>query len=255
MKTLPSSQNRRRGRAAVLVTFLLTTLLAPALRADEESGWACLGFSDSGDYVAVERFGVHEDSGAAYSMIRVIDVKANRFATPEITTCVGKGCEAPQGSAPTTQEARARNRQNAKSTLAQFGLGDSLRGERLLLSARNRTIPDRGSREGATAAESAQFTWMGINCALMLRELPAPGAPGGKHAPRMIDVRLERGGLELVLQKDEHLPKSRGAGVYAYELEAVLAHKGSLLVVLRYSMPARQGAEVSQLFVTGTVAP
>lgn len=255
MKTLPSRPRRSRAPVFRLGAFLLTMLLAASLHADEESGWACLGFSDSGDHVAVEWFGAHGDSGAAYSTIRVIDVKANRFVTPAIRTCIGKGCEAPHGPAPTVTEARVRNRQNAKSTLAQFGLAGNLRGERLLFSGRSRTMPDRTPRARATALESAQFTWMGTPCALVLRELQAPGAQAGRHAARMIDLRLQRPGLEVVLQTDEHLPKSRGATVDAYELEAVLVHGRALLVVIRYTQPGRRGPEASQLFVSGQIGP
>ncbi len=257
MKT--SSASKRNGDSRGVIAFVAAlvwgALSIGQARAAEESGWACLGFSDAGDHVAVEVFDVREDTGAAHSTIRVIDVKANRFAAPAVITCIGKGCEDPGSSAPTAKEARLRNHQKAKSTLAQFGIGEDLRGQRNLLSAKSRTAQGDGSDGKDMALETAQFAWLGGFSSLVLREVKAPGASQGKHIPRMIDLRLQRAGAEVVLQKDDSIPKSRGAGVYAYELEAAITYKNSLLVVLRYTRPGQKGEEVSQLFVTGQAAP
>jgi predicted secreted protein len=254
MKTLSSNQKRPCGPGvvALVVTFLLTALSVGQARAAEESGWACLGFSDAGDHVAVETFGVREDTGAAFSTIRVIDVKANRFAAPAVTTCIGKGCEESKDPAPTAKEARTRNHQKARSTLAQFGIGENLHGERSLLSAKSRTVQNPGSGAKELVLETAQFPWLGVYSNLVLREL---AASQGKNPPRMIDLRLQRSGTEVILQKDESIPKSRGTGISSYELEAVTTYKNSLLVVLRFVRPGHQGEEASQLFVTGQVAP
>ncbi len=257
MKT--SSANKKQGHrplvVALVATFLPIALPIGQARAAEESGWACLGFSEAGDHVAVEVFGVREDTDAAYSTIRVVDVKTNRFAAPAVTTCIGKGCEDPGGSSPTAKEARTRNHQKAKSTMAQFGIGEDLRGERSLLSAKSRTVQGEGSDAKDMAIESAQFPWLGAYANLVLREVKAPGASQGKHTARMIDLRLQRAGAEVILQKDDSIPKSRGTGIHSYGLEAVVTHKNSLLVVLRYARAGQKGEEVSQLFVTGQVGP
>jgi predicted secreted protein len=106
------------------------------------------------------------------------------------------------------------------------------------------------------AQETAQFAWLGAYCSLVLREVPAPGAAeGGKRSARMIDLRLQRSGAEVILQKDESIPKSRGAGIYSYEVEAAITYKNSLLVVLRYARPDNRGPDISQLFVTGEIGP
>jgi predicted secreted protein len=252
MKTTPSSESKRCSTA--IMAFLLPLLSSPTVRAAEESSWAFLGFSPDGSYAAVETFGVHEDGGSPYSVIRIVDTKGNRFAGPAITTCIGQGCEDAKNPNPTMKEARTRNRVKAKEALARFAIDANLQGERPKLSARQRTSVAQGSGGGGMAQEQAQFRWQGVDCSLVLQEVPAPdGTGGGDKSPRMIDLRLQRYGTELVLQSDKSIPKSRGAGIYSYELDAVITYGGSLLVVLRHTRPGHPGPLTSQMFVTAGV--
>jgi predicted secreted protein len=252
MKTTPSSETR--SCSAAIMAFLLPLLSGQTARAAEESSWAFLGFSPDGSYAAVETFGVHEDGGSPYSMIRIIDTKANRFAGPAITTCIGQGCEDPKNPSPTMKEARTRNRLRAKEALARFAIDANLQGERPKLSARQRISAAQGSGGAGMAQEQAQFRWQGADCTLVLQEVPASdGAGGGDKSPRMIDLRLQRNGTELVLQSDTSIPKSRGAGIYSYELDGVVTYGGSLLVVLRHTRPGHPGPLTSQMFITAGV--
>jgi predicted secreted protein len=252
MKT--TSSNNKHYCSTAIMAFFLTLLSSQQVRATEESAWAFLGFSEAGDYAAVEIFGVHEDGGSAYSMIRIIDTKANRFAVPPITTCVGQGCEDPKNPYPTTKEARTRNRLKAQEPLARFRIDVNFQGEWTKLSAKQRTSMDQGSGVGGTAQEIVQFKWLNTDLTLMLQEIPAPnGKDGGFGPPRMIDLRLQRYGAEITLQRDSSIPKSRGAGIYSYELDTVITHKNSLLVVVRHTRPGHQGPTISQMFVTAEV--
>ena len=237
-----------------IIAFVLTALASQRVRATQESEWAFLGFSLDGDYAAVEIFGVHEDGGSPYSVIRIIDTKANRFTLPPITTCIGQGCEDPRSPHPTMKEVRTRNRLKAKESLVRYRIEPNLQGERTKLSAKQRTSTNQGSGVAGLAQETAQFRWLNSDWTLMLQETPAPGGTdGGSGRPRMIDLRLQRYGAEVTLQRDASVPKSRGAGIYSYELDTVLTYGSSLVVVLRFARPGRQGPEVSQLFVTGQV--
>ena len=256
MHPLSSSKKLHHSIAglAVLLTVMLTVLSSRRVHATEESEWAFLGFSLEGDYAAVESFGVHEDGGSAYSMIRIIDTKANRFASPPISTCVGQGCEASKNQNPTTKEARTLNRLKAKESLVRFRIEPNLQGERIRLSAKQRTSANQAAGVGGMAQESAQFRWRNVDWTLVLQETPAPSGTSGEHGtPRMIDLRLQRSGAEAILQRDSSIPKSRGAGIYSYELDTVITYGSSLFVVLRYARPGHQGPDVSQMFVTTVV--
>jgi predicted secreted protein len=249
MKTSLSSSNLHRGTA--IVAFLFAVLSGHQVRAGEESSWALLGFSEDGAYAAVEVFGGSANGASPFSMIRIIDTKANQFAAPPITTCVGQGCEAPKTASPTQKEVRTLNRQKAKETLARFRIDVNAQGERSKLSAKQRTSGDHDPEGRGLARETAQFRWLGANWTLVLQEVPIPGGgEGGHERARMIDLRAQRDGTEIILQKDRTLPKSRGAGIYWYDLDTVITYKNSLLVVLRHARPGRQGPDVTQLFVT-----
>jgi hypothetical protein len=73
------------------------------------------------------------------------------------------------------------------------------------------------------------------------------------YAAVAVSARLQKYGTELVLQKDKSLPKSRGAGIYWYELDTMITYRSSLLVVLRHARPGHEGVDVSQMFVTGAL--
>jgi len=104
------------------------------------------------------------------------------------------------------------------------------------------------------AQETAHFRWVNVDWTLVLQEIPAAsGNTAGNGLPRMIDLRLQRLAMELILQKDKSIPKSRGAGIYSYGLDTVITYKNILLVVLRYVQPGRQGPDISQMFVTAEV--
>jgi predicted secreted protein len=252
MRTLPSSDKLRRGAAAV--AFFLMVGSSQQVRATEESEWAFLGFSAEGDYAAVELFGVHDDGASPFSLIRIIDIKANRFAEAPIWTCIGPGCEEPKNASPTTKEARTRNRQKARDALARFRIDANVQGERTKLSAKQRTSANQASGAAGMAQETAQFRWMNTEWTLVLQEVPAPkGADGGHGTPRMLDLRLQRNGNELTLQKDRSIPKSRGVGIYAYELDTVLTYRSSLLVVVRHMQAGHEGPDTSQMFITAEV--
>lgn len=240
--------------AALVLTVLLTVLSDRPARANEESSWAFIGFSVDGAYAAVEIFGTHGDGDAPYSMIRVIDTRSNQFTTPPITACAGAGCEGAKAAGASLRDVRAQNRLQAKEALDRHHVDLSLQGERTKLSSRQGALLGQGGPAGV-AQEAAPFRWEDAECLLQLYAVPAPsGAERGQPAPRMIDLRLHRAGAELVLQKDKSIPKSRGAGIYAYELDTVITYRTSLLVVLRHTRPSPHGPVVSQMFVT-TAAP
>jgi predicted secreted protein len=250
MKTLSFGSGL--GRSIVVAAFILMALSSREVGAAEESAWAFLGFSDDGGFVAVEIFGVHEDSGAPYSIIRIIDTKANQFVVPPITTCVGQGCDDTKLAKPTQKEVRTINREKAKEALARFRIDINLQGQRTKLSWKQRAHGDPGSGAVGMARETAQFRWLNADWTLVLQEVPAPnGRDTGNGPPRMIDLRLQKYGSELILQKDKSIPKSRGTGIYWYELDTMITYNNSVLVVLRYARPGDEGPDVSQLFVTG----
>jgi len=243
------TQLRRRafGCGAAILAFLLATLASQRVWAAEESSWAFLGFSDDGASAAVEVFGAQADGDSPYSTIRIIDTKTNQFAGPAITTCVGQGCEAPTNPNPTLKEVRTQNRQKAKEALGRFRIDANLQGERIRWSAKQRTLGQQGSN--GMARETAQFRWLDADWTLALQEVQSPGPDNGHGHPRMIDLRLQKYGAEFILQKDKSVPKSRGTGIYSYELDAAIGYRGSLLVVLRYTRSAPHGPDISQLFV------
>jgi predicted secreted protein len=250
MKTSTSNDKRRLG--AVLVAFLLTVLSSRQVRATEESAWAFLGFSDDGDYAAVEIFGVHGDE-SPHSTIRIINTKANQFVGPPISTCMGRGqgCEDAKNPNATQKEARTRNRLKAKEALASHRIDANLQGEWTKLSAKQRSIVDQGSGDDGMAIETIPLRWQGVDWNLVLQEVPAPGGKNaGYGQPRMIDLRLQKNGNEFSLQKDRAIPRSRGTGIYSYGLDTAITYRNTLLVVLRYARPGRDGSEITQLFVT-----
>jgi predicted secreted protein len=214
----------------------------------EESSWAFLGFSQEGGFAGVEIFGMHGERESPYSMIRVIDTRANQFIGPPISTCVGQGCEAPKTPDPSLKDVRAWNREKAKEALAKYHIDANLQGQRNSLTTKQRVV-DQAS--GGMARESIQFRWLDADCVLVLQEVPASnGRDSGAGRPRMIDLRLQRPGSDMILQKDNRIPQSRGAGIHAYEMDSMMTYGNTIVVVLRYSRPGHPGAETSQMFVT-----
>jgi predicted secreted protein len=232
-----------------MAACLASALASRSVRA-EESSWAFVGFSQDGSFAAVEMFGTRGDRESPYSTIRIIDTKANQFTGPPITTCVGQGCaELPKSAEPGLKEVRTWNRERAREALGRFRIDLNLQGTRNSLSTKQRMSVDQGQGTGGMAREAIQFRWLDADCTLVLQEVPAPnGKDGG--ASRMIDLRLQRGGTELVLQKDARIPQSRGTGIYSYEMDSMITYGTTLLVVLRYTRPGQRGPEIAQMFVT-----
>lgn len=232
--------------AGAIVVCLACALSSRSVHA-EESSWAFVGFSQDGIFAAVEMFGTRGDLESPYSMIRIIDTKANQFVGPPITTCVGQGCAPLKSAEASLKDVRSLNREKAREPLGRFHIDANLQGNRNSLSTRQRSSVEQGG--GGLARESIRFRWLDADCTLVLQEVAAPNSKDG-GASRMIDLRLQRPGSELVLQKDARIPQSRGAGIYSYELDSMITYGNTLLVVLRYTRPGPRGPEIAQMFVT-----
>jgi len=238
--SLGSSLFRAFGMMAVaLVASSSTTAQA------EESSWAFLGFSQDGAFAAVEIFGMHADRESPWSTIRIIDTRANQFAGPPVTTCVGQGCGVVKVQDPSLKDVRGWNRDRAREILAQYHIDATIQGQRNSLATK-----ERGVDPGGLSREAIRFQWLGADCTLVLQEVPAPNGKDGSGRQRMIDLRLQRPGSELVLQKDTHVPLSRGKGVQSYGMDSMITYGNTILVVVRYAQLGPKGGDVSQLFIS-----
>lgn len=240
----PSSVGSRLFRGVGMMALALIASSSAEVRA-EESSWAFLGFSQEGGFAAIELFGMHGDHELPWSTIRVIDTKANQFAGPAITTCVGQGCEPSKSPDPGLKEVRTWNREKARATLEKFHIDANIQGQRNSLATKQRGVDQAG-----LSKESIEFRWLDANCTLVLQEVVAPNGKDGSGKQRMIDLRLQRPGSDLVLQKDTHVPQSRGQGIQSYGMDTMITYGNTILVVLRYARLGPKGSEVSQLFVT-----
>ena len=141
---------------------------------------------------------------------------------------------------------RASNRDKSKELLAKYHIDPNLQGQRNSLATKQ-----RGVDQGGMARETIQFRWLNTDCTLVLQELPAPKAKeAGSARQRMIDLRLQRPGSDLVLQKDTHVPQSRGHGIESYGMDSMITYGNTIVVALRYARLGPKGADVSQMFVT-----
>jgi predicted secreted protein len=240
----PSSLGNRPLRIVAMTAFLLTALSSSPLHA-EESSWAFWGFSPDGGFAAVELFGTRGDGESPWSTFRIIDMKANQFAGSPITTCVGQGCESVKVSDPSLKDVRGWNRDRARETLAKYNIDSNIQGQRNSLVTKQ-----RGVDQGGLSRETIQFRWLNADCTLVLQEVPAPNGKDGSGGQRMIDLRLQRPGSDLVLQKDTHVPQSRGKGVQSYGMDSMITYGNTILVVLRYARLGAKGTDLSQMFVT-----
>lgn len=239
-----SSSGQRFFRGVGMTAFILAAWSSPEAQA-EESSWAFLGFSQEGGFAAVETFGMHGDRESPWSTIRIIDTKANQFAGLPVTTCVGQGCEAVKVPDASLKDVRAWNRDRARELLAKFHIDPSIQGQRNSLATKQRGVDQTG-----LSREAIPFRWLDADCTLVLQEVPAPGGKDGSGRQRMIDLRLQRPGSDLVLQKDTHVPQSRGQGIQSYGMDSMITYGNTILVVLRYARLGPKGSEVSQMFVT-----
>lgn len=243
----PSSLGKRLFRGVGMMVFILVASASTKVQA-EESSWAFLGFSPEGGFAAIELFGMHGDREMPWSTIRVIDTKANQFVGPPVTTCVGQGCEAVKAPDPSLKDVRAWNREKARGTLEKYHVDANIQGQHNSLATKQRGVDQAG-----LSKEAIEFRWLDANCTLVLQELVAPNGKDGSGRQRMIDLRLQRPGADLVLQKDTHVPQSRGQGIQSYGMDSMITYGNTILVVLRYARLApKGGADVSQLFVTAS---
>lgn len=240
----PSSLGNRLFRGVGLVALVLAASSSADVRA-EESSWAFLGFSQEGGFAAVETFGMRGDRELPWSTIRIIDTKANQFAGLPVTTCVGQGCDPVKAPDPGLKEVRVWNREKARDLLAKFHIDSNIQGQRNSLATKQRGVDESG-----LSREAIQFRWLDANCTLVLQEVVAPNGRDGSGRQRMIDLRLQRPGSDLVLQKDTHVPHSRGQGIQSYGMDTMITYGNNILVVLRFARLGPKGSEISQLFVT-----
>jgi predicted secreted protein len=217
-----------------------------SVRADatEASSWAILGFSADGQYLAWERFGTHDGSGFPYSTIFILSTEKNQYAVPPIS------CELETEGAPEAS-ARKANLKKAEAALTRFGIEKRHLGEKQRLLKQTR-VPTNSF--GQMARATAQFQWRGALWTLVLQEVWAKsGKDEDGGLPRMLDLRLQGNGKEWILQKDNQLPRSRGLGVYFYDLVSVQTYQSFVAVVVEYSYPGYEGPNTNQLVVTGKV--
>ncbi len=234
--------------------LLILTLWTTGIFAGDTSRINVIGFSESGKYFAFERYGIEEGSLESYSEIFVLDVDSNRFAASPIRLRNAID-EAP------IRELRQRNLQSAISQLVAYGIRLNNSGE-LLLYHPVTDLTYRDNRQYFSTEES-RVTFVvpdGFTLSdtlpvyeLLLRHISTDRiCPVWDEPAQMLELRLLHQGKAKILQKDEHLPESRGC-VLCYRIESVYNYGDKIVVFIAATVPGFEGLSVRHLVVSGTL--
>ncbi len=239
-------------RLHFLLCFMM--LLITGIFAGDTSRIHVIGFSESGKYFAFERYGIEEGSLESYSEIFVLDVDSNRFASAPIRLR-GTIDEKP------IRELRQRNLQNAISQLVGYGIRLNNPGELLLyhpvtdLTYRDNrqyfstednrvkfVVPDGFTLSDSLPEYELLLTHRAANRVCPVWEEPA----------QMLELQLLHHKRAKVLQKDKHLPDSRGC-VLCYRIESVYEYHRKIVVFIAATIPGFEGLSLRHLAVSGTL--
>ena len=234
--------------------FLFLAGVFGNLSAGDTSRLHIIGFSDNGAYFAYERYGIEEGSLDAYSEVFIIDVAKNMYALPPLRI---------KGSIDTTHltEIREQNIQAAARFLESFKIDRRIKGELVVYHPYTDLTYQDTRQYFSTADDSVRFldptdfrlTGEHPEYTLLLKHFPDKRiCPIWEEPAQLMELILKSGAGSKTLQKDAHLPGSRGC-VLCYRIERVYVYKDRIVVFLAATLPGFEGFSIRHVVVSGTL--
>jgi predicted secreted protein len=235
-------------RVSLTCLFLTAAMLGWAGRVTRLN---VIGFSEDGRYIAYEILGPYDESGRAFSIIQIVDVVHNDFATEDIVTRTNDKVFPPE------TELQAANRIQAQPLLDQYGIVDGNLGllayrleqkapweQNIQLNKQTelRLIDDEGQIHPYTI-ELAQRKAETDQCDFL--------EEWGRE-PRIFTLTVRGQNWSRVLQHDRVLYRSRQCP-YTYAVAAVHIYGDCIAVFLNAYSLGFEGDDVNKLIVTGTL--
>jgi predicted secreted protein len=230
---------------------LILALAAFGLSASAFAGDAAylknLGFSDDGKYYAFVEYGTQDGSGFPYADVSVVTVATNKLARVHGVVVQNENAT----------EKQALDKALAESRLADFGL----------VAGKNsgRTVVLH-SRDEAGVFTDVQFSvseWQSPVYELTLAKKLLPDHTNGQWCTQeggpagfTLSLKSVSGTdqpLNLTLQDDQELPKSRGCAL-TNSIAQVIVNGKALVVLVKYGSVGFEGPDYRYLAVTGTPA-
>lgn len=222
------------------LSLLALTVMASSAFAADQYNFKLIGFSKDNKKVAFVESVSQDGSGHGVAYVSIIDVKANNLLKKVDYRDEGVNDEG--GS-----EEVAVQRAIAKANLKSFGIDSSNKGQVLL----ERLPTDLSSYSNTIFAQNPNLG----RYSLSLTEKTAQADCSTEWEAKMLKLSLssvQQPGLNLVMQEDKTLPRSRGC-VLGYGISKVIKSGDSLVVILNKSTPGFEGPDSSFLAITAEV--
>ena len=255
---------RTRHDRALLFLALSTLLVAPQI-ARAKGIWQApglmhfpasfIGFTPDSRFAVMERNKICEEgSGWTRTQITLVDVARNAWVGEPIWLVdkTERGCVEANGKK-ILADLRAKAQLEVLKRVRKAAPGAELVPTTALkLTYTNRSV-SKYPPEGQP--DEAMFEVAGTRYRLVLTQWPATDR---KHSededPPFVRFALtlanESTGKQVLLQKDDESPKSRG-DPYAYAIQSVHVRTGHIAVLIEYVLPGFEGYETATLLVTG----
>lgn len=230
-----------------LLLLTCSTVFSPTLLfAGDAAKLHFLGFSESGKFLAFQEYGKEEGSGEAYANLYFIDVEGNKYASKSITTR--------SHTSASETAIRQTNLEQATDPLKKLGIVADNQGTPVVthlltdIGVDSKTVkftmgvPLAGSSYSTYAITVAEIADLSQECASL-------------GETKMLTLTLKNEGEKKtsMLQKDTHIPKSRGCAL-GYRIQEVFVYREKYLVIfLNVFLPGFEGQNLRYLAITGTL--
>ncbi len=213
-------------------------LLTSSAFAADQYNFKLLGFSKDNKKVAFVESVSQDGSGHGVAYVSIIDVKANNLL--KRVDHRDEGINDEGGS-----EEVAVKQAIAKADLKSFGIDTANKGQTLL----DRLPTDKSSYKDSVFSQNVYLS----SYSLVLAESPAKSdSCYDMGTPKMFKLTLKGQNVNVVLNDDKVLPKSRGC-VLKYGVSKVIKSGDALVVIVTKSTPGFEGPDSSHMAVTGEV--
>jgi len=238
---------------SIIFFMLALSVVNNALYAGDAAELNFIGFSNNGNYLAFEQYGIQDGSGFAYSEIILIDVPDNSFAYSAITSRA-------EDEHITLESARDYTMMSALSKLDALSIVTGNTGDHVIchplsdLEADPRYVRFNERSGGIPGLSGFREYAVTLNEIEVISDEDGYGYEFGP--PKMLELSIGTPGTNdiIVLQRDTKPPKRRGH-VYSYRIcDVYLYHYTEHLyiaVLINYSMLGFEGPDMRFMAITG----
>ena len=210
---------------------LMFFLLAPLLFAGDKATFQFLGFSQDGQFLAFSQEGVQDGSGFFYGEVYILDVKKNNYAKKPFI----KQWQDPDY--PQYTKVKEEWYQEREKELQPI---------KIHLSNQRTYLKPQDSQK-----KQMDFTYQNKKYQLSLKlSVFEKNCFGMGNDSKMLDLRIQQGQKEIILQKDKKLPQSRGCA-FDYQIAHVWLYQNSIAVALEVKRTGFEGPDTRWMMISG----